>query len=119
MSAAELHIEDGVASLGGAITFSTVPGLYQRMQALEKGDAGMPTGVDLSKVSRIDSAGLALLLEWHALRRRRQGGDEKAALLEIRNPPEALLKIARLCDAEAYFRPGASSTSQNPETALS
>lgn len=111
MGVTEIRVENSLARLSGELTFATVTGLYRRMSDLARRD-GMPSAIDLSEVSRIDSAGLALLLEWQSAFQRQSartddgtdgaedvGGD----LLEIHHPPQALLKIARLCDAEAYL----------------
>lgn len=102
MSPAELHVENGAARLGGDLTFSTVAGLFQRMAAIAKED-GLPASIDLSNVRRIDSAGLALLLEWQSAYRKQVGND---ALMAVQDPPDALMKIARLCDAEDYLTEG-------------
>ncbi len=53
--------------------------------------------VDLSTVSRVDSAGLALLIDWLAW--------AKAAgrLLRFVSPPESLLALARLSDVEEFL----------------
>lgn len=99
MGSAELQVEDGDARLGGDLTFSTVRELFERMESIAKKD-GLPPSIDLSGVGQIDSAGLALLLEWQSAYRKQVGGE---ALMAIRNPPDALLKIARLCDAEDYL----------------
>ena len=95
-----MSIEDGQARLRGALTFATVRTLYQQMEAHAR-RARLPGSVDLAEVSQIDSAGLALLLEWQAQFRRQTGSEQ---LMDIRNVPESLLKIARLCDAEQYLR---------------
>jgi phospholipid transport system transporter-binding protein len=49
-------------SVTGALTFETVPGLYQNSSNWFAG-AGDLT-IDLAQVERTDSAGLALLIEW-------------------------------------------------------
>lgn len=99
MGSGALQIENGAARLGGELTFSSVKALYAEI--LEAASAGkLPSSVDLAEVSQIDSAGLTLLLEWQSMFRRHAGPDK---LMEVHNPPEALLKIARLCDAEHYL----------------
>lgn len=100
MSDARLEVRDGVAHISGHLTFSTVTALFDDM-ARNSRSAGLPCLVDLGDVDRIDSAGLALLLEWQALYRDQAGGD---ALMDIRNPPDALIKISRLCDAQDYLK---------------
>jgi ABC-type transporter Mla MlaB component len=99
MAEATLQIEDGAAQLSGDLTFLTVKGLYDRMRDLAASN-GMPCSVNLADVVRIDSAGLALLLEWQSQFRKDNGAD---TLMQIGSPPAALLKIARLCGAEEYL----------------
>jgi phospholipid transport system transporter-binding protein len=83
---------DGRASLTGPLTFETVARLFH---ALEQGPSGAPQigQIDLAGVGAIDSAGLALLLEWQS-RARSLGGP-----LEVLNAPDSLLRLARLCEA--------------------
>lgn len=112
MSSAELRAEAGTAYLSGELTFATVTRLYGQMESVSRSD-GIPSSVDLADVSKIDSAGLALLLEWQSRFRKSHGGAGKeTARIEITNPPEALLKIARLCDAEAYLSPPGSAKTE-------
>ncbi|MDX1554874.1 MAG: STAS domain-containing protein, partial [Xanthomonadales bacterium] len=73
----------------------------------------MPHSLDLAEVRQIDSAGLALLLEWQSIFRRESGSEK---LMAINNPPEALLKIARLCDAEHYLGGGTPSQGETETT---
>jgi len=105
VEASALTIEDGAAKLAGDLTFTTVTGLYHRMQSVAAA-AGMPCSINLADVGKIDSAGLALLLEWQSVFRNQNGS---SALIAISNPPPALLKIARLCDAGEFL-------SENPDT---
>ena len=63
METATLQIDNGIAQLSGDLTFATVTGLYDRMNHLSASN-GMPGSIDLANTGRIDSAGLALLLEW-------------------------------------------------------
>lgn len=83
---------DGRASLVGPLTFETVARLFQ---AMEKSLPANPPveQIELAGVTTIDSAGLALLLEWQS--RARAAGRE----LAVRNAPDGLLRLARLCEA--------------------
>lgn len=99
MRASSLDIQNGAAKLTGDLTFATVTALYERMQDLST-DNGMPRSIDMSGVDKIDSAGLALLLEWQSEFRK---PGRSSGLMQIRNPPPALLKIARLCDAGEFL----------------
>ncbi len=74
------------ARITGKLTLDTVRSLYD--QAL-RGE--MPKAVDLGGVTRVDSSGLALLLEWESA----SGGQ-----LAIEGTPADLMRLARLCGAE-------------------
>ncbi|MFC1689516.1 lipid asymmetry maintenance protein MlaB [Pseudomonadota bacterium] len=82
--------EDGSAHLAGELTFESVPGLYQRSQAVM---SRQPNSVDMSDVTTVDSAGLALLLEWQASL---QDASER---LKFTNAPSSLMSLASLCEA--------------------
>ena len=97
--AARLEVEGDTARVTGDLTFATVTGLFERMEAIGK-DGNMPRIIELAAVDQIDSSGLALLLEWQS---RFTRGSESSTRLEIRHPPESLVKIARLCDAGEYL----------------
>lgn len=84
---------DGRASLTGPLTFATVARLFGEIAPTLPGTA--PGGrIDLAGVGAIDSAGLALLLEWQS-RARARGGQ-----LALDNAPADLLRLARLCEAD-------------------
>ena len=85
---AELErLADGSYCLRGELSFTTVPDV--RRVGLETFDAGDEIRLDLSAVSRADSAGLALLIEW--LRYARQTNKTVHYL----NMPTQMLEIAR------------------------
>lgn len=100
---ARIDVDNKGAQINGDLTFSTVTRLFEDMnKRIRNGE--MPSSIDLAGVGQIDSSGLALLLEWQSLFRARSGSTSSPpTLLEIRNPPESLLKIARLCDAQEYL----------------
>ena len=82
--------EDGCARLAGELTFESVPGLYVHAQSV------LPetmNSIDLSGVTAVDSAGLALLLEWQASRKSSSAG------LTFTNAPSSLLSLASLTEA--------------------
>lgn len=117
MRPAALQVDGDVVRLSGDLTFATVSGLYTRMEVLARSE-GMPRSIDLAGIRQIDSAGLALLLEWQAAYRKHQRDqDDPDALMRIDNPPGALLKIARLCDAEDYLSNGAAGRTAGEEEA--
>lgn len=85
----------GRLRLSGELTFSTVSGLWRRTDLLLQ--AGPRVEVDLSGVTRADSAGLALLVGWLSRAR--------AAQVELRFTavPERLVALARISEAEGLL----------------
>lgn len=88
---------DGIASLSGELVFSTVRALAEQGESLLKG-AKPFSRLDLQAVSRVDSSGLALLLEWQSWAR------AKGFSLAIENIPGDLARLARLCEAEDLLK---------------
>ena len=84
--------EAGCANFTGALTFKSTPGLYRETEKLFHTSAPV-SSIDLSGVTTVDSAGLALLLEWQATQRTDSRG------LQIINAPSALMSLALLSDA--------------------
>ena len=87
----EVH-QPGSAKFTGALTFKSTPALYRETENLFHGNAPV-SSIDLSGVSSVDSAGLALLLEWKATQR------PTTRSLRIINAPSALMSLALLSDA--------------------
>jgi phospholipid transport system transporter-binding protein len=85
--------QDGCARFHGPLTFETVPALFRGLEEQVQREAAVER-IDLAGVTAVDSAGLALLLEWQA--RARANGRS----LAVRNVPGALLRLARLCEAD-------------------
>ncbi|MET0089206.1 MAG: STAS domain-containing protein [Candidatus Thiodiazotropha sp.] len=79
----------------GAMTFGTTRGLLQQSKSLFGQQPEVE--VDLSGVTRADSAGLALILEWMA------EAAERDATLVLKGMPEPLQAVARLCQIEELF----------------
>jgi len=81
---------DGQFALSGDLVFDNAPRL------LAEGDAAFgglqQLDIDLAGVGRIDSAGLALLLEWSSVAR------EAGRVIRYRNMPDALLALAGISD---------------------
>jgi len=78
-----------VTTVAGELTQHTVADVLRQVPTLS--DDGV---VDLSRVSRADSAAVALLLEW----RRRHGGP-----LQLVETPEALQRLLNLYGADAIL----------------
>ena len=78
---------EGDFVLSGALTFETVPELWEEGERVF-GD-GPSLSLDLGGVTRADSAGLALLVDW--LRRARECGQD----VRFANIPEQMLAMAR------------------------
>lgn len=79
---------EGVWQVVGELSFETVPGLLARARQLDSGQSDLI--VDLSGVTRANSAGLVLLLEWLDEGRRQQ----RAVL--FRHIPDSIRNIARV-----------------------
>jgi phospholipid transport system transporter-binding protein len=84
---------DSTALLSGELIFSTVGALDLQGETLLRGEKSV-SELDLQAVSRVDSSGLALLLEWQS-RAKATGRN-----LIISNAPDDLVRLARLCEAE-------------------
>jgi len=81
-------------AVAGALTFETVPRLYQNSSSWFTG-AGDLT-IDLAQVERADSAGLALLIEWL---RRARAANRSLRFANIPVPVQTLIRINGLQDA--------------------
>ncbi|MEJ8567121.1 STAS domain-containing protein [Elongatibacter sediminis] len=84
------------AVVSGDLTLDTVAGLYRQSSEVLARASGKLRSLDLAGVGRVDSSGLALLLQWEAAT-----GCES---LEVRNAPDDLVSLARLCDAQDLLR---------------
>ena len=84
--------------LQGELGFDSVAGVLRHAGAMMTGKARLE--VDLRDVSRADSAGLALLVEW--LRESEYAGNEIAFI----NVPDQLLSIARVCGLDEILSLG-------------
>lgn len=88
--------EDGRVHLAGELSFQTVPGFFSTNRDLfSQGDHDLH--VDLDGITRADSAGIALLIEW-----RRQAKAQKRTI-RFYNIPSQLLSIARLSGVETIL----------------
>ena len=88
--------EDGSYEISGLLTFATVPALLkQSSEWLTSGERVIT--VDLKLVSRADSAGLALMIEWSRLARARQ------LQLSFANIPTQLATLIRISGLQDLF----------------
>ncbi len=78
----------GPLELTGDLTFDTVGELFARSVDVVRGDRDIT--LDLGNVTRTDSAGLALLVEWLRWARRHR------VRIKIINMPEQMRSIARM-----------------------
>lgn len=87
---------EGVWVVSGDLDMHSVP---QAWRAMRRGFAGRDMVFDLSAVGRMDSAGLALLVEWS-----RQAGLAGAAA-RFRNIPEGLQAMAQVYGVDRILSP--------------
>lgn len=86
---ADLRLDEHCLRLSGVVDKNSVPALHRKSLQIARGDTP-PNEVCLDSVRHIDSAGLALLLEWRSWAR--QGGQE----LTLSHAPRQLRMLARL-----------------------
>jgi len=84
----------------GALTFETVPDLYQSSASWFEGTGELV--LDLGQVGRTDSAGLALLIEWL---RHAQAANRTLRFTNIPAPVQTLIRINGLQDALPNHNP--------------
>lgn len=87
--------EGGRFQVSGELVFATVPELLAQGRVLFDSDAGIE--LDFHRVTRADSAGLALLIEWTRIAHHRHRN------IVFRNVPEQLLSIARVSGVDAIL----------------
>ncbi len=78
----------GRVEISGDLTFDTVSEIFSRGDEVLGGDGRVT--LDLRAVTRADSAGLALMVEWLREARRRGGR------LEVVNMPDQMFSIAHM-----------------------
>jgi len=93
MSSPALRSEGpGRLALGGPLVFATAGQLLDAGRSMFGG--GTAVSIDLSGVTKVDSAGLALLIEWLRM------GQAEGRSVRFTALPEKLLAIARLSGVE-------------------
>ena len=93
MTECQLQLENGKLHLRGVLDKNSVPAAYQCSQQLLRRQQA-PDTIELSAVEHIDSAGLALLLEWQSWAKHRQHA------LKLEHAPQQLLMLARLSELD-------------------
>ncbi|MGH8551336.1 MAG: STAS domain-containing protein [Methylococcales bacterium] len=96
MSNAAIEQTDGGFSIDGEMSFATVNRLLAQSSALSF-DGYPVLNIDLGRVHRADSAGLALLVEW--MDRAKRGNTEICFL----NMPEQMRDIARMTELDTLL----------------
>lgn len=77
-------------AISGEVDFYSTPDLWKQLKPLLF--KSKQISIDLSGIKRVNSAGLAILLEARGLVEANGGS------LEIRNPPANLMDIASMCN---------------------
>ncbi|MFO7602515.1 MAG: STAS domain-containing protein [Gammaproteobacteria bacterium] len=90
---AQIEQRDGVIHVSGELNAATVPRLLSDAAALFA-QSGADLTIDLAGVSRADSSGLALLLDWMRSARQQQ------QQLHFQRLPAQLLDMARVSGIE-------------------
>ncbi len=90
-----IRISEGRFSLGGVLDFDTVPVILRESAPQFSGLRDVV--VDLAEVSKANSAGMALLLEWRAKAQLNQ------TTVRFANLPDSIQKIAQVCDVEGLL----------------
>ena len=85
--------EPGVLRVSGELTFATVTATLEQSRPLMNAAQGWLV-MELADVSRVDSAGLALLIQWMRMAR------ERSVDILFRHVPEQLLAIARASELD-------------------
>ena len=85
--------DENKLSLSGDLTRRSVSELFNRPPKFE----GKSYSLDLTEVKAVDSAGVSLLLHWN------KQAKAASALLVLQNPPEFLINLLKLYNAEQLF----------------
>lgn len=92
MTAEFTALGEGRYQVSGRLGFETVPEVWRKSRAVL--DDGAASVIDLGAVTQVDSAALALVIEW--LRWARSHGKQ----LGLVNMPEALRALARISEVD-------------------
>lgn len=95
MTARFEDLGSGRFRVSGELDFESVPGLWEASRSAL--DAVPEASIEFAGVTRVDSAGLALVVEW--LRWSAAGGRR----LSFANVPEKLVALARISELESLL----------------
>jgi phospholipid transport system transporter-binding protein len=98
MSVSEGHLEalgPGHYRVVGELGFDTAPAIWEESKACLD-DAEAPR-IDLGSVTNVDSAALALVIEWL------RWGDSHGKRIVLQNVPDKLLALARISELDAWL----------------
>lgn len=95
MSAPFEALGGGRYRVSGELGFETVPAIWEQSSGLLDAD-GDPV-IDLGAVTQVDSAGLALVIEWLRLARSRGKSIRLVAV------PEGLKSLAKISEVEGFL----------------
>lgn len=90
--------DNGRVEIAGDLTFETVARLRERGAEVLRGIGDIT--LDLNAVTRADSAGLALMVEWLKQAKRHD------ASLRVVNMPDQMLAIARMVKLDSFLIAG-------------
>jgi phospholipid transport system transporter-binding protein len=96
VSKAAIQRQNGRFSISGELTFATVTGILEQSRGLFA-QADEVIEVELGAVERVDSAGLALLIEWLRLAR------DMNKSIRFSHLPEQMKAIAAACDLDSIL----------------
>lgn len=94
MNKPSLHFEKDQYVLSGILNTFTVPGLWEHSQNILKKDSGVLLTFNLEQVTQSDSSGVALLISWTRMLKKR---DQKIRFVAL---PTQMLAIIRLSELE-------------------
>lgn len=100
---AEVELVDagaGRIQVRGALTFATARRARVEGERVLGAPGNTPIEIDCAAVTASDSSGLAVLLDWLVLARRR------GRVLHFSGLPEPILAVAQISDVESYLNQG-------------
>ncbi len=89
----ETNSDKGWALIGELI-FTTVTQIYQQSLTYFQDSGSVPESIDLGRITRVDSAGLALIIEWIRL------GRKHDINIRFQNIPAQMTPLAKLCGVD-------------------